>query len=128
MTVGPAGTSTVSGGANSGATAPDPCSGYTDAKSCAADTADSCAWVQLGIACITTPCPTGTCVHMTPPTDGGSAGSGGCGCACPACPAGETCPPCSCNCCSSTGSTTGAGGADIGSTPTAPQPVTAHAH
>ncbi len=80
----------------------DPCTSYTDAKSCVADTADACGWTALAIECLTTPCPTGSCARMQPvvTVDGGSgSGVGGCGCACPACPAGATCPACTCNCC-----------------------------
>ncbi|HXJ20984.1 MAG TPA: hypothetical protein VMT03_12190 [Polyangia bacterium] len=103
----------------------DPCTAYSDAATCAADSADSCTWIQLGIACITTPCPSGSCMRMSPPADAGTGGSsgsggGGCACACAACPAGATCPPCSCNCCSppTTGTT-------IVETPQTPQPVAA---
>jgi hypothetical protein len=85
----------------------DPCAAHTDAGSCAADTSDSCGWVELGIACTSTPCQSGTCIQMKGTPDGGSAGGGGCGCACAACPAGQTCPPCTCNCCPSTTPGTG---------------------
>ena len=80
----------------------DPCTAYTDAKSCLADTADQCGWTALAIACFTTPCPSGVRAKTQPEvtSDGGSPGSG-CGCACPACPAGATCPACTCNCCPS---------------------------
>jgi hypothetical protein len=69
---------------------------HGDARACTADGANSCSWLELGIVCITTPCPSGACVQVKPVPDGGP---GGCGCACPACVAGQSCPPCTCNCC-----------------------------
>ena len=76
----------------------DPCAHHTDAGSCAADTATSCRWIELGIVCVTAPCPTGACVQMK-----AVPGGGGCGCACPACAAGQSCPPCACDCCGQSG-------------------------
>jgi hypothetical protein len=85
---------------------PDACAGHGDAPACAADVANRCRWIELGIVCVTTPCPSGACVQVK-----SVPGGGGCGCACPACAAGQSCPPCACDCCPS--SITGAGAAPM---------------
>jgi len=87
----------------------DPCTPHGDASACTADGANACGWIELGIVCVTTPCPSGACVQVKPVPDGGAAG---CGCACPACIGGQSCPPCACNCCGR--------GADL---PPTPEPV-----
>jgi hypothetical protein len=76
----------------------DPCAAHGDTTTCVADNANSCSWIELGIVCITTPCPSGACVQVKAVPGGG----GGCGCACPACTPGAGCPPCACDCCGST--------------------------
>ena len=44
----------------------DPCARHGDAGACAADSASACKWFELGIVCVTAPCPTGTCVQRKP--------------------------------------------------------------
>jgi hypothetical protein len=72
----------------------DPCAQHGDADACAADVASACRWIDFGIVCITTPCPSGACVQLTPVPGGGA-----CGCACASCADGQSCPPCACSCC-----------------------------
>ena len=74
----------------------DPCGGHADVTSCMADSASACNWIELGVVCVTTPCPSGSCVQMRPVP------GGNCGCACPACAAGQSCQPCACECCGPT--------------------------
>src|SRR5262245_23990057 len=88
-------TPTKIGGGPADSLVPDPCAGHADTAACLADRANACTWIELGIVCITAPCPSGACVHMTPVPGGTS----GCGCACPSCAADQSCPPCACNCC-----------------------------
>ena len=71
----------------------DPCAHHGDAGACAADSASACRWIELGIVCVTAPCPTGACVQRK------AVAGGGCGCACAACAPGQSCPPCACDCC-----------------------------
>jgi len=84
----------------------DACAAHADVTTCAADAGNSCRWIELGIVCVTTPCPSGACVQVK-----SVPGGGGCGCACPACASGQSCPPCACDCCG------GLKGAGAGPTP-----------
>jgi hypothetical protein len=69
----------------------DPCSAFTDANTCTANS--GCQWFASGQPCMTgQTCVSGVCqTEMPPPPTG-------CGCACPTCAPGTACPPCDCNC------------------------------
>lgn len=75
----------------------DPCLAYTDELTCAADTANQCQWINLGIPCQEgVECISGVCQ--------GPFSGGDCTCVCPECDA-EPCPldPCTCDCGGGTG-------------------------
>jgi hypothetical protein len=83
----------------------DPCTGYGDPETCAADTANQCFWTEVctqidcpdGVDCPPEQCKAG-CFSGLPPDDGG------CVCICPLAPCVEgpdgtvECPPCECTC------------------------------